>query len=41
VLKNFSRTPDSEAIQIPWAVVASIAGVLYLWSWPFINGAAN
>lgn len=41
VLRNFSRTPDSEAVQIPWAVIASISGLLYLWSWPFVNGVAN
>lgn len=36
--RHLEDEPDVEAIHLPWAVVAMIAGILYFWVWPFFNG---
>jgi hypothetical protein len=40
VFLNLGAKPDAYAIHTPWAVIALIAGILYLWLWPlFIVGS--
>ncbi len=40
VLLNLSAKPDAYAIRTPWAMIALIAGILYLWLWSlFIGGS--
>ena len=39
VFLNLGARPDVYAIRTPWAVIALVAGILYLWLWPlFIGG---
>jgi Flp pilus assembly protein protease CpaA len=36
VARNLNAQPDSDAIRTPWAVVAAIGGVAYLWLWAVV-----
>ncbi len=27
-------SPDEEAIRVPWAALAGVAGLVYIWIWP-------
>ncbi len=38
VFLNLDAKPDVHAIRTPWAVIALISGVLYLWFWPVVSG---
>jgi hypothetical protein len=38
VFLNLSTRPDIYALRTPWAVIAMISGVIYLWLWPVITG---
>jgi hypothetical protein len=40
VFRNFLKKPDDDAIRSPWGVIALIAGILYLWVWPVLNGGS-
>ena len=28
------KSPDKEAIRVPWAVLAAVGGMMYIWVWP-------
>ena len=36
VARNLSAEPDSDAIRTPWAVVAAVGGIVYLWLWALV-----
>jgi Flp pilus assembly protein protease CpaA len=38
VFQKFLEKPDEDAVQSPWGGIALIAGTLYLWVWPIMNG---
>lgn len=38
VFKQIDEQADADALHTPWAVIALIAGTLYLWVWPYLNG---
>ncbi len=41
VFRNLAAKPDAHAIRTPWAVIAMIAGILYLWLWPLFIGGSS
>ena len=38
VFQHLSAKPDANAIHTPWALIALIVGILYLWFWPLVSG---
>jgi hypothetical protein len=40
VFQNLGSKPDADAIHTPWAVIALIAGILYLWFLPLFGGGS-
>jgi hypothetical protein len=40
IFLNLGARPDVNAIRTPWAVIALIAGILYLWIWPLFGGGS-
>lgn len=34
VSRHMKEAPDEEALRTPWAVLASAAGLIYIWLWP-------
>jgi len=36
VARRLGEEPDQQAIRTPWAVLAAVAGVSYLWLWALV-----